>query len=170
MNPQSKHEWVLAPMSEAGIPEDIVHEINTQTGIGRNIYHSCHSGCHSGPAKNPPGGYSMGVDTAKVTHPAPRKIAGVLSSRRAGKSQSFGMIYEPSLPSLGKRWKCIRCQKVHYSNDTPPLIPIKGLRAKEKGIWWSMPLVSCRFSYMPTFEVQPFDTCDEEMVKWVMES
>ncbi len=101
------------------------------------------------------------------------KLAERIARGSSGKfSMAFGQLYGTPGEDvkLGKRWKCARCQKVHYSEEEPSRIPMGEVRIKEGNGVWSMPMVPCRYSYMPVFEVQPYGTCDEEMVKWVMGS
>lgn len=145
-----EHEWVLAPFKVRGdtLPNKIREEISRATTpemISR--------------LAPPTGKFSMGTGTGRF------------SSRQAAKAVSFGMTYgsSPKKMGLGKRWQCTRCRVVHYSEETPAFMEAVRIKSEE-GPWFEMPLVPCKYSYMPTFGSQPFGTCDEEMVKWVMES
>ena len=157
MSLQTRHEWTLAPFKMTGdfLPDEIRAELdrNIDPKLAERI--ACAS----------LGKFSMGT--------AARNEGSL--TRAAGKAISFGSLYGTpgGTAPLGKRWRCTRCRRIHYSEKVPPSTPMKAVRVKRErgGRWWAeMPLVPCRYSHMPTYEVQPFGTCDEEMVRWVMES
>lgn len=114
----------------------------------------------------------MLVDFKTVPAGPIRLIAG----RQAGKSASLGQMYGHTSPSgdwhvSGTHWRCRTCGLDHWSDDEPPRHVLELLLERvEGGVHYELRLTQARFSAMPAMRVGLFRSCDEELVRDVMES
>ena len=157
---RTRHEWAEAPFDIVGdahlgdsLPRTVLDEISR--GLDPALVARFHAG-QGGP-------YSMGTVTGR--HSAGARV------RAAAKAVSFATLYGGGKDLKAKRWQCARCRKVYYAESLPPAEFLEEVRIpSEDGLRFEMPLVPCRLSHMPVFRMHAFGTCDEEMVRWVMES
>lgn len=110
---------------------------------------------------------------AKFKPPPGAKVRAI-AGRQAGKSVSFGQMYGRTRRGelSGKyHWRCRTCGADHWADKTPDSFPLEvDMRKVEGQLHWELPLVSGKFAAIPAMRVGLYLSCDEELVRDVMES